>query len=53
MEFVLWFGVVLAAVAFAGEHLCLVIFLAALGQFILSLASVFLGQRRRGRHPAW
>ncbi len=46
MEFVLWFGIMVAAVALAGEHLFLVIFLACIGQFIASLVSVFASQRR-------
>ena len=53
MEFVLWFGVVLAAVALAGEHLFLVIFLAAVCQFVFALASIFTAQRRRARYPTW
>ena len=53
MEFVLWFGVALAAVALAGEHMFLVIFLAALCQFVFALASVVTAQRRRSRYPTW
>ena len=53
MEFVLWFGVALAAVALAGEHMFLVIFLAALCQFVFALGSVVTAQRRRSRYPTW
>jgi hypothetical protein len=47
MEFVLWFGFILVAVALAGDHLFLVIFLAAVGQFILAMSSVLLPRHRR------
>ncbi len=50
MEFVIWFGVVLAAVALAGDHLFEVILVAAAVQVVIALAAVFRWGRR---FPGW
>lgn len=51
MEFVLWFGVTLAAVALAGNHFFEVALVAAAVQLLTAVVSVFFSGRRR--FPSW
>ena len=50
MEFVIWFGLVVVAAAFAGEHAFPVIVLGAAAQFLFALGLIFAGRRRYARH---
>ena len=47
MEFVLWFGVALAAVALAGNRFFEVALIAAAVQVVTAVASAFFSGRRR------